>query len=253
MDIPPKVVTVFGLGAVELWAAIPAGFALGLHPVATGIASTLGASGRRGHARSHRGRLPELVGARLPGLADPTRVRILELLAEQPRRVSELQADLGLAQGRVSSHLACLRWCGYVVGTVDGRFNRYQLVDPRVREIIAAAESIVRENEERLTSRLVLGTEGRGSAPLDPACTGIRSPQSWSRWWRSLAASAYRSSRRSGWAPRSWSLASASRSPSSRSGSLGSQCGATGWVDAYDSTTGTSRYERWVGERPVLP
>ncbi|GAC1668618.1 MAG: hypothetical protein NVS9B8_11060 [Candidatus Limnocylindrales bacterium] len=103
------------------------------------------------------------------GLADPTRVRILELLAERPRTVSELQADLGLAQGRVSSHLACLRWCGYVVGTVDGRFNRYQLVDPRVREIMAVAESIVLDNEERLTSCLVLGTEGGGSAPLDPA------------------------------------------------------------------------------------
>ncbi len=102
------------------------------------------------------------------GLADPTRVRILELLAERPRTVSELQADLGLAQGRVSSHLACLRWCGYVVGTVDGRFNRYQLVDPRVREIVAAAESIVRENEERLTSCLVLGTEGEAPAPVDP-------------------------------------------------------------------------------------
>ena len=43
MDVLPKVVTVFGLGAVELWAAIPAGFALGLHPMATGIVSAVGA------------------------------------------------------------------------------------------------------------------------------------------------------------------------------------------------------------------
>jgi len=103
------------------------------------------------------------------GLADPTRVRILELLAERPRTVSELQADLGLAQGRVSSHLACLRWCGYVVGTVDGRFNRYQLIDPRVRDIVVAAEAIVRENADRLTSCLVLGTETGGPALAEPA------------------------------------------------------------------------------------
>lgn len=102
------------------------------------------------------------------GLSDPTRVRILELLAERPRTVTELQTDLGLAQGRVSSHLACLRWCGYVVAIVDGRFNRYQLVDPRVREIVAAAESIVRDNADRLTSCLVLRTEGE-SAPIEPA------------------------------------------------------------------------------------
>ena len=103
------------------------------------------------------------------GLADPTRVRILELLAERPHTVSELQAELGLAQGRVSSHLACLRWCGYVVGTVDGRFNRYQLVDPRVRDIVVAAESIVRDNEQRLTSCLVLRTESGQTIPLEPA------------------------------------------------------------------------------------
>jgi hypothetical protein len=43
MDIFPRLLIVFGLGAVELWAAIPAGFALGLHPITTAIASALGA------------------------------------------------------------------------------------------------------------------------------------------------------------------------------------------------------------------
>ena len=111
----------------------------------------------------------EVLATFFQGLADPTRVRILELLAERPRTVSELQAELGLAQGRVSSHLACLRWCGYVIGTVDGRFNRYQLVDPRVRDIVVAAEAIVRDNEQRLTSCLVLGTESGRPIPLEPA------------------------------------------------------------------------------------
>ena len=111
----------------------------------------------------------EVLATFFQGLADPTRVRILELLADRPRTVRELQTDLGLAQGRVSSHLACLRWCGYVLATVDGRFNRYQLVDPRVREILAAGESIVRDNESRLTSCLVLGTEDGGLAPIESA------------------------------------------------------------------------------------
>lgn len=103
------------------------------------------------------------------GLADPTRVRILELLTERPRTVTELQRDLALAQGRISSHLACLRWCGYVLAVADGRYNRYQLVDPRVREILADAESIVRENADRLTSCLVLATESDEPAPAEDA------------------------------------------------------------------------------------
>ncbi len=101
----------------------------------------------------------EVLATFFQGLADPTRVRILELLAERPRTVTELQADLGLAQGRVSSHLACLRWCGYVAASVEGRFNRYQLVDPGVQQILALAEGIVRDNADRLTSCLVLATE----------------------------------------------------------------------------------------------
>ncbi|MEX0629223.1 MAG: metalloregulator ArsR/SmtB family transcription factor [Chloroflexota bacterium] len=104
---------------------------------------------------------PEVLATFFQGLADPTRVRILELLAERPRTVSELQHELGLAQGRVSSHLSCLRWCGYVLATVAGRHNRYQLIDPRIRDILAGAESIVRENATRLTSCLVLATEER--------------------------------------------------------------------------------------------
>lgn len=99
------------------------------------------------------------------GLADPTRVRILELLRERPRTVSQLVADLGVAQGRVSSHLACLRWCGYVVGEVDGRYTRYRLVDERIRTILELGEAIVRDNAARLGSCLVLATEDDPARP----------------------------------------------------------------------------------------
>lgn len=101
----------------------------------------------------------EVLATFFHGLADPTRVRILELLAERPRTVVELQRELGRAQGRISSHLACLRWCGYVVAVPHGRYSRYELVDRRVQRILGDAESIVRENADRLTSCLVLATE----------------------------------------------------------------------------------------------
>jgi len=124
------------------------------HPAAIGLSNLPIAATRAADLTRE-----EVLATFFQGLADPTRVRILELLAERPRTVSELQRELGLAQGRVSSHLSCLRWCGYVLATVDGRHNRYQVVDPRIRAILADAESIVRENAHRLTSCLVLATE----------------------------------------------------------------------------------------------
>ncbi len=38
-----KLLTVFGLGTVELWAAVPAGVALQLHPVTAGVTAAIGA------------------------------------------------------------------------------------------------------------------------------------------------------------------------------------------------------------------
>lgn len=45
MELLIRFLTVVGIGAVELWAAIPAGLAFRLPPVLTGIASALGAIG----------------------------------------------------------------------------------------------------------------------------------------------------------------------------------------------------------------
>ncbi|MBA2570435.1 MAG: winged helix-turn-helix transcriptional regulator [Chloroflexi bacterium] len=102
---------------------------------------------------------PEVIATFFHGLSDPTRVRILELLAGGPMTVTEIVGAVGLAQGRVSSHLSCLRWCGYVEATVEGRYNRYRLVDERVRDILRLGEAIVHDNADRLTSCLVLATE----------------------------------------------------------------------------------------------
>ncbi len=42
MELAIKLLTVLGLGAVELWVAIPTGFALKLHPVLVGFTAALG-------------------------------------------------------------------------------------------------------------------------------------------------------------------------------------------------------------------
>ena len=55
------------------------------------------------------------------GLGDPTRIRVLQLLLERERTVTELVAETGSIQGRLSSHLTCLRWCGFVTSRREGR------------------------------------------------------------------------------------------------------------------------------------
>lgn len=62
-------------------------------------------------------------------LADPTRCSILVCLLEGDHYPAELADHLGLTRANVSNHLACLRGCGLVVATQEGRRARYRLAD----------------------------------------------------------------------------------------------------------------------------
>ncbi|MFF4508903.1 ArsR/SmtB family transcription factor [Streptomyces sp. NPDC001401] len=65
-------------------------------------------------------------------LADPIRCRILLALRQAPAYPAELADQLGISRTRLSNHLACLRDCGLVVTTPDGRRARYDLADERL-------------------------------------------------------------------------------------------------------------------------
>ncbi|AJE83652.1 transcriptional regulator [Streptomyces albus] len=65
-------------------------------------------------------------------LADPIRCRILLALRQAPAYPAELADALGISRTRLSNHLACLRDCGLVVTTPDGRRTRYELADERL-------------------------------------------------------------------------------------------------------------------------
>ncbi len=62
-------------------------------------------------------------------LADPTRCRILLTLLDGPAYPGQLAAGLGLSRSNTSNHLTCLRGCGLIVGTPEGRQMRYELAD----------------------------------------------------------------------------------------------------------------------------
>src|SRR5258707_7976033 len=69
----------------------------------------------------------DLVAKYFRGLGDPIRLRILELLrTEGELAVGQLVERLGIAQPKVSNHLACLRWGGFIGAPREHRtvFNK---------------------------------------------------------------------------------------------------------------------------------
>ena len=83
-------------------------------------------------------------------LGDPARLRLLEFLLPAEHTVSECVTRIGLSQGRVSAHLACLADCGYVQVRRSGRFAWYKVADPRVADLVMLARSLAADNAAAL-------------------------------------------------------------------------------------------------------
>lgn len=92
-------------------------------------------------------------------LGDPTRLRILGLLLDGERSVSELARQIGASASRVSNHLACLRWCRFVESRRQGRRVIYRLVDPRLRELLQLGGELSSEHCEHLASCTRIGPD----------------------------------------------------------------------------------------------
>lgn len=78
----------------------------------------------------------EVLGRLGRAMADPTRARILLSLLEAPGYPAQLARDLSLTRTNVSNHLACLRGCGLVVATPQGRQTLYEIADPHLTRAI---------------------------------------------------------------------------------------------------------------------
>jgi DNA-binding transcriptional ArsR family regulator len=77
------------------------------------------------------------------GLADPTRILILYLLADSPRYVTELADQLGTSQPTVSRHLKVLRERGLVTTTREGNTVHYALHDQRVIQALDLLRAVM--------------------------------------------------------------------------------------------------------------
>jgi DNA-binding transcriptional ArsR family regulator len=89
--------------------------------------------------------LLSLRGKLFHGFADPSRLAILEALREDSRTVGEIVEITGLNQPNVSGHLSCLRECGLVASTQQGRYVRYQLSDARIVAVMDLADELLAE------------------------------------------------------------------------------------------------------------
>ena len=92
----------------------------------------------------------DIVAKYFRGFGDPTRLRILEALQDGERSVGQLVKLLDVAQPKVSAHLACLRWCGFVERRREYRTVHYRIADRRVIEMLELAHSLLEDNAQHV-------------------------------------------------------------------------------------------------------
>ena len=99
----------------------------------------------------------DLVAKYFRGLGDPIRLRILELLRDEGElSVGDVVRRLGLPQPKVSNHLACLRWCGFIETRREGRTVYNRISDERVVDMLDLAQALLADNAEHVAACCVI-------------------------------------------------------------------------------------------------
>ncbi len=92
-----------------------------------------------------------LLAKLLDGFANPVRLSALMLLSRRGEMsVGELVEAIGAPQPRVSDHLRCLAWCGYVKARREGANSFYSIADERVLGVLKLSEGILNDNLEHV-------------------------------------------------------------------------------------------------------
>ncbi|CAB1127644.1 Transcriptional regulator [Candidatus Hydrogenisulfobacillus filiaventi] len=119
----------------------------------------------------------ELFAAFWRGLGHPIRLRVLkELASAGPLNVSQLVERLGIGQGHLSNHLACLRSCGFVRTVPQGRYVYYTLSDPRVRALLDLGSGLFADHAAGVAACAVVRGPAAARSPLAFTLEGPEAP-----------------------------------------------------------------------------
>lgn len=133
-----------------------------------------------GAHRDFKGRLYGQLARLGRALSSPHRLEILDLLAQGPRTVESLAAEMHQSLANVSQHLQTLKQAALVDGRKDGVFVHYGLVDPDVFELSRVIRSVAERrlaDFERLVREHFGNRTGAEAVSMDELLKRARSRQ----------------------------------------------------------------------------
>ena len=86
------------------------------------------------------------------GLADPSRLAILETLRRGEQPAGDIAQATGLTPSNASRHLACLRECGLIEARQEWRHIYYRLAGPHVEHLLREADLVLELVADRIAA-----------------------------------------------------------------------------------------------------
>lgn len=111
-------------------------------------------------------RAMEEVARYFSALAVTMRLKILDLLRDGEKNVSELTAATGCTQANVSKHLAVLAQCGFVEKDARGTSVYYRIADPA---IYGLCDTVCGRIAQRYAAQAGIGAAAARRAARKPA------------------------------------------------------------------------------------
>jgi DNA-binding transcriptional ArsR family regulator len=92
--------------------------------------------------------------------ANPTRLRLLDILGNGEHSVAEIQEQLGISKANLSQHLAVLKSTGVVTARRDGKRVLCSLAMPEIKQACQLIQNVLRI-QAREISKLSSGSVDR--------------------------------------------------------------------------------------------
>jgi len=89
-------------------------------------------------------------------LSNKSRIAIINSLRKGPKSVTEMCQELGFEQSRVSHNLACLAFCGFVIGKRNGKNKVYSLNAETIRPLLILVDTHIQKYARNLIECKVL-------------------------------------------------------------------------------------------------